>query len=471
MAEGIASSLRWVEMVVTRDRKRAGIGAEDAVTVSPDFYNQGRRMGDMKPYPAARKVEHYEIGEATAFLRPFGKTYREALENLVTGSIQIIGLDEVKARYSAQWGCIRDNIMEIAAAYISRKLGRHDIFVPLDDGHFALLFADASRRDAIARARVIANDLVNKLFGEMPGGELISVEAAILTVEDFDGLETIHSLEELVSCFQKAIRQAQQRESAHLEVQEAELDVRFRPLINHRKSFVGLYEVIDREADEEVTEAPGTEDLWRDGSHRIRAELDCLMLTELTTAVNRLGGPARKPALFLSVQFETLANSYFRSRYARLLAAFPHYSAQRLILNVRDIPTGVPNSRYRQIFTSLRPLVRGFVFEVDLHWRDFAAISDLPVLAISLAGHKSLDLADIAALFTRAREQGLKCIWRGLDNDELARAAFRMQIDYVSGPIFGSPQSAPARPFSLPGNKDQRRVSTAAISTCGEKRN
>ena len=32
----------------------------------------------------------------------------------------------------------------------------------------------------------------------------------------------------------------------------------------------------------------------------------------------------------------------------------------------------------------------------------------------------------------------------------LARAAFKMQVDYVSGPIFGTLQPVPAKPFSLP---------------------
>ena len=114
------------------------------------------------------------------------------------------------------------------------------------------------------------------------------------------------------------------------------------------------------------------------------------------------------------------------------------------------MPDGVPNSRYRQILGALRQLVLGFAFEVDIRWKDFAAINDLPVFAISLVGHERLDLGQISALFTAAKEQGLKCIWRSLDNDELARAAFKMQVDYVSGPIFGSAQNAPAKPFSLP---------------------
>tara|TARA_R110000787_G_scaffold44210_7_gene108597 strand:+ start:24028 stop:25356 length:1329 start_codon:yes stop_codon:yes gene_type:complete len=416
--------------------------------INPDYFNQGRESDPKKP--GAEAVQHYEIGEATGFLRPFGKTYREALENLITGSIQIIGLDEVKAQYAEQWGQIKHNVMEIADAYISRKLGRHDIFVPLDEGHFALLFAEATRKQALEKSKVIAQDLVNKLFGELPGGELISVEAAMLEIEDFDGLDRIRSLDGLVKCFREAIGKAKERESRSFQERETELNVRFRPLINGRKGFVGMYEAVSMTETNGEKEDVTDDDPLFNASPRLRAEMDCVILREVGAVLEKLGGPGNKPVIFLTVHFETLANSYFRSKYARILASLPRYTERHLILNVQDIASGVPNSRYRQIFTSLRQLVLGFTFEVGPHWTDFAAIRDLPILAITLAGHESLELSEIETLFRRARENGKKCIWRSLDNDALARSAFKMKIDYVSGPIFSTLQPAPAKPFTLP---------------------
>lgn len=427
-------------------RNRMGHPSE----INPDYFNQGRATDEKKPYPASGEVKHYEIGEATSFLRPFGKTYHEALENLITGSIQIIGLDEVKARYAEQWGNIKRNVMEIAEAFISRKLDRHDIFVPLDEGHFALLFADATRKQALERSKAIAQDLVNKLFGELPGGELISVEAAMLKIEDFEGLDKIRSLEGLVKCFREAIVKAQTREERDFQEREMELSVRFRPLINRRKGFIGMYEAVSIKEAEGKQEDVASDDPLFNGSPRLRAEMDCVILREAGSFFEKLGAQGNKPVIFLSVHFETLANSYFRSKYARLLAALPKYTERHVLLNVQDIAPGVPNSRYRQIFTSLRQLVLGFTFEVGPSWNEFGAIRDLPILAVTLSGHESLQISEIEGFFERAKKNGLKCIWRAVDNDALARAAFKMQVDYVSGSIFGAVQTAPAKPFSLP---------------------
>ncbi len=429
-------------------RMRNQIGHRSGI--NPDYFNQGRTTEDQKPDSAAGEVKHYEIGEATSFLRPFGKTYHEALENLITGSIQIIGLDEVKAQYAEQWGSIKKNVMEIAEAFISRKLDRHDVFVPLNDGHFALLFADATREEALERSKTIAQDLVNKLFGELPGGELISIEAAMLKIEDFDGLDKIKSLDGLVKCFRAAIVKAKEREERVFQEHETELNVRFRPLINRRKGFIGMYEALSMtNTDDDQTDVTANDPLFNE-SPRLRAEMDCVILRETGTIFEKLGGAGNKPVIFLPVHFETLANSYFRSKYARILASLPDYTEWHLVLNVQDIAAGVPNSRYRQIFTSLRQLVLGFTFEVGPSWNEFDAIRDLPILAMTLAGHESLELSEIDAFFKRAKQNKKKCIWRSVDNDALARAAFKMQVDYVSGPIFGAVQAVPAKPFSLP---------------------
>lgn len=423
---------------------------EQTGAINPGYFNQGRRQSGTKATAQPGIVAHYEIGEATNFLKPYGKTYEEALENLITGSIQIIGLEEVRAQYSEQWGRIRKDVMTIADAFLSRKLGRHDIFVPLDDGHFALLFADVTREEALKKSRSIAADLVNKLFGELPGGELISVEAAMLEIEDFDGLDRIRSLEDLVACFRQAIVKSQDKEAREFRERKPEINVKFRPLINRRKGFVAMNEAVSSCELDGRGATLGEGDPVFNGSSRLRAEMDFLVLRETGKFLKNLGGVGNKPIIFLSVHFETLANAFCRGKYARILAALPPYTGHHIVLNVQDIAPGVPNSRYRQIFTSLRLLVLGFTFEVSPNWNDFEAIRDLPVRAITLAGHESLELSHIEALFHRTKKHGLKCIWRSIDHDALARAAFTMGVDYVSGPIFGAVHDTPSKPFSLP---------------------
>jgi len=412
--------------------------------ISPDYFDQGRTQGDAGP------LQHYEIGEAAHFLKPYGHTYLEALENLITGSIQIIGLDEVKLQYTEQWGTIEKSVIRIADAYLSRKLGKHDVFVPLDEGRFALLFAGLSRDEALEKSQVIAVELVNKLFGELPGGELISVEAAMLDIEDFDGLDRITNHEELVRCFRQAIEKTQDKASHEFRKNRPQMSVAFRPLINRRKGFVGMNETLVFRDMDGHPRPLASDDPMLNGTSRLRAEMDFLVLREAGKLLQDLGGAGNKPIIFLSVHFETLANSYCRGKYARILSSLPEYTCGHLLLNVQGTATGTPNSRYRQIFTSIRALILGFTFEVNADWSDFAAIRDLPVHGISIAGQNTDALIQIKQLFDRAREENKKCFWRSIETDELARAAFTLGVDYVSGSAFGHFHPEPTKPFALP---------------------
>ncbi|MEH6527722.1 MAG: hypothetical protein V7723_16765 [Sneathiella sp.] len=417
--------------------------------ISPDYFDQGRDIEYRPASSAGGPLQNHEIGEAAYFLKPFGRTYREALENLITGSIQIIGLDDVKAQYADQWGSIAKSVRKITEAFLSRKLGKSDVFVPLDDGRFALLFAGINRDEALEKSTLIASELVSKLFGELPGGDLISVEAAMLEIEDFDGLERIKDLDDLIRCFRTAIDKTQDKQTKEFRQRKPLINVRFRPLINRRKNFVAMNEAVVFHEIDGKNVAITSHDPVYTGTPALRAELDFLVLREAGKTLEHLGDIGNKPTILLSVHSETLADSFWRGKYARILSSLPDYTCRHLLLNVQGTVTGTPNSRYRQIFTSLRSMVLGFTFEVNPEWSEFEAIKGLPIHALSVSGHDISETKQIENLFKLVKLSGKKCIWRSIASDELARAAFTMSVDYVSGPIFGNVQEEPSKPFSL----------------------
>lgn len=422
---------------------------DQPATVSPDYFNQGRVAEKSSAPERTGPVDHYEIGEAAHFLKPYGRTYRDALQNLITGSIQIVGLDDVKAQYADQWETIEKSVLRITEAFLARRLGKQDVYVPLDAGHFALLFADLSREDAVAKSREIASDLVNKLFGEMPGGELISVEAAMLEIEDFDGLDRIESLDDLIHCFRTAIEKTQDAETRDFQKRRQEIGVRFRPFINRRKNFMAMNEVLAYDLTDGEAKPLTSDDPVFNGTPRLRAEMDFVILREVGKHIEELGDAGNKPTIFLSVHFETLANAFCRGKYARILSALPLYTSRHLILNIQGTVTGTPNSRYRQIFTSIRSLVLGFTFEVNPDWKEFDSIRDLPVHAITVAEQGQQSLPEITRLIGLAKGNKKKVVWRSLGDDALVRAAFDAGMDYVSGPVFSTIQPTPFRPFSI----------------------
>lgn len=394
-------------------------------------------------------VEHHEIGEMAHFLGVFGKSKEEAVKTLLASSLQIVGLEEVKKEYEGKWEAIEGRVGKAIEAFFTKKLRKIDSFVQLQEGRFALIFANMTREQGQARATQLSRELVNLLFGEMPGAELISVEAMVLDIDLSESLDDFNSLEEIIEHFQVAYAEAEKREEKQIKEVETVLTIAFRPAVNHRKKIISVSEIVPcRKTGKEISLLTDTDPIFT-GSPHMRSELDLMVLKETGAHLIEIAEIKTKPVLLLSVSFETLANAYGRRKYIEIMNIFPDFTRKHLILNIEGITAGTPNSRYHQILQFIRPLVLGFSFEIENDWDDFHAISGLPVLAIGVAGNAPTDLPWIEDLFIRTHKAGKKCIWRNLEDDNLAKQAFKMGVDYVSGPVIGGVQNSPTRPFSI----------------------
>lgn len=401
------------------------------------------------PKKSSGPVEHHEIGEMAHFLKAFGRNKQEVVKTLMASSLQIVGLDDVKKEYEGRWEQIEHRVEQAIEAFFTKKLRKQDSFVQLEKGRFALIFANMTREEGIARATQLARELVNMLFGEMPGVELISVEAMVLDVDVIKAVDGFSSLEEVVRYFQEAIEEIEQREEEQFEEVKSELIILFRSVLNHRKKLISVSEVLPgRRTGTLVELLPETDPVYT-GSPKLRSDLDLLVLQEAGKAMTQLGSKGNKPIIMISVAFETLANAYCRRSYAEVMKGLPDYTRRHLILNVEGVGQGIPNSRYRQILTPFTTAILGFSLQVDKGWDCFHAISDLPIVAVTTASNSTEDIPWIRGFFAKAKAEGIKSAWRNLESDELARFAFKINVDYASGPAISASQATPTRPFSL----------------------
>ncbi|MFB9356049.1 hypothetical protein [Sneathiella chinensis] len=394
-------------------------------------------------------VQHHEIGEMAHFLNAFGHSKEEAVKTLLASSLQIVGLEEVKKQYASRWKQIEKTVYKATEAFFSRKLRKEDRFVRLREGRFAIIFRDMSREEGQARASELARELVTKLFGEIEGAELVTVEVMVLDEGVMDAVDDFDSLEDLIQHFERAIHLVDEREKQEFEESEEVLTVQYRPCLNPRKKMISMMEIVPCRQTGSQTERLAGDDPMLNGSPRLRAELDIHTLKQTADAVGRLGKAGHKPLLLLTVAFETMANPYMRRKYAETLKTLPDYTSQRLVLNLEGIGSGIPNSRYVQIVSSVKTLVRGFSLEVAPGWNDYAAIEGLPVLAIAATVDPKVGPDGAADLFQAARSQKRKCILRSVASDDIARQALKLGVDYVCGPVIAGMLPAPGRPFSI----------------------
>jgi len=404
---------------------------------------------NMSGQVASGVVQHHEIGELTHFLSAFGKNKDEATKTLMTSSLQIVGLEEIQRKYGDRWAVVKKRVDMAVEAFFTKKLGKRDMFLRLDESNFALIFANTTQEEGLAQAKKLAQELLQLLFGEMPEVNEISVTAMALDIDIIDYIGEFEDVEELIEFLRGVDRYKREGGEAKFKAEEADISICYRPMINQVKRLMSIMEAVPCRLEKKVWRALGKDDPLLQGTIDLRAELDFKALRDTETAFKQLGAVGKKPVVMVSADFETLAHAYRRLRYANILKKLPDYSQRHLIINVTGVIPGLLNSRLRQILTTLNPLVLGFTFEVSEGWDDFGIISDLPVFGLSVVGHDEQDLLWIEKLVAKAKRLGVRSCWRDLQSDDLARRAFRIGIDYVSGSVIGGNQIDPITPFSL----------------------
>ncbi len=396
-------------------------------------------------------VQHHEIGELAHFLSVFGKNKDQAVKSLLASSLQIVGFDELKEKYHTRWDAVKKRVDVSIEAFFTKKLSKHDLFLRLSESSFALVFANTTAEEGLARANKLGQELLQLLFGEMPEASMISVKAMIIDDELVDFIDDFQNLDELVEYLQGASDPVIPETVQLFKEEEPSLSVSYRPMINHAKKIMSVMEAIPCRSDNGKWKTLEPSDAVLTGTAFLRAELDFKVLKDTEFALKQLGTTGKKPIVMVPVDFETVAHAYRRLNYASILKTLPEFSQRHLVISIGSIKAGLLNSRLRQILTTLNPLVLGFIFEIEEGWDDFHIISDLPVYGVRFKATTEQDLLWVEKLVQKARAAKVRTCWRDLDNDFLARRAFEIGVDYVSGPIMGAIQQEPIMPFSLRG--------------------
>ena len=397
-------------------------------------------------------VQHHEIGQIGMFLKGFGKSKDEATKSLLASSLQIIGLDEVKKEYAERWEKIEKRVDQAVEAFFTKKLGKQDMFIRMAKNRFALLFANTSYEEGLERASKLSGELLQLLFGELPEHHNVTIEAVVLDVDLVEHISDFDDITDMVEYLNLAISDTQEEQEED-EADKTEHSVLFRSMISCNKNMVSVSELLPCNVIDGKRERIRRDDLRAMVGSRQRADVDYRLISEADAPVRKLGRVGHKPLILASVDYDTLANAYRRHEYARILKQLPRYTQTHFLINVTSVPTGLLNSRIRQILTTLKPLVLGFIFEVGADWNEFDVIRDLPVFGVSFFGDDEADLSWIEPLVARSKENSFRTFWRGVTSDVLARRAFEMHVDFLSGDVIGRVQETPVAPFSLKSNR------------------
>ncbi len=377
-------------------------------------------------------------------------------QSLLAGSLEIIGLDDVRTALGERWTLFKDVVIRLTQAELRRSLGPSDTFRKHGDASFLIHFGRLDKGAAEERARHVANQVRTSLIKTIPEfAQSISVRpfVAVIDPDEIDRSET-----GLADALFARLARMRSDVVADLQRRRRSLNqhttVLFAPVWSVKKELALLHHCRANTQRSSQISALWQELVDPEEAASIVAEIDYLVFAKSLETLHRLRRHSRAALLLIPVDLRTVLSGATRREYIRLLGALPSSYRKYIMLEVCRVGADVRTSEIYDVIKKLEPHIKGVVVQLPLDDKRVTEIAASGVwgLSTSLADVDVLDRssADPLQRFATADGvDGVKTIACGANSIGLTAAALNAGFAFVEGSAIGPAAKEPRLEFRL----------------------
>ncbi|MBI1245796.1 MAG: hypothetical protein GC202_12385 [Alphaproteobacteria bacterium] len=390
--------------------------------------------------------------EATAEAKPsrsLGQMRRPNATTVMAGSIQFLGMTEIKERLGARWDAVADIAGKVAEQTIRRHISIEDAYQRQGADAFVLCFASPDRAHAEAKTRRIAEDIATVLARQAPqAGFRIDHTVAEMKWADIDNGEADLIAEQIA----KELRQIRERAEVAARAWRNELirnaGVRFGPIWHPPRRTVACYRAM-------LNEQTGTHALQRlsgiTSPKELKStlhELNCLVVGRAIKALDALLHAGGMAQILVPVNFNSLNDRTAREKYLNLCRDIPENYQRLILFEVHGAPPGTPISRLIEVALTLKLFGHGVLVELPATSSRLQDLASVGLFGLSVdARSLPRDCGQAATVLTRlgaaAATFNLKVFVHGADTVGMLDAAQNAHADYIDGRAVAMPLTEP----------------------------
>src|SRR5882672_694716 len=362
-------------------------------------------------------------------------------ELLKRGCVHVIGLEALRDKAGPLWQKIHAGIYSRLETILRHRLGPADLFVAVDEVFYLVTMPAANAEDAQVACLGAAHELYTSYFGQCDMG-MVHLYRAVQAAGDAIGIERIPK-EQLSVLAERAgvkngvgkARTEATRTSIANENSPVDNKVQFQPVWDSRNEAITLYRCIPQPiAIRQGSSVVALEDLAP--KFRTKVELSCLHQGIATLARHLERG--ERFLMAFGVAYETLSSHTGRVEFTNACRELSSDFRQYIVMQLTDVPAGVPHGRLADLVMTLRPFGRAVMSEIPSSCRSYAAYEDIGLQAIGLnLEHAKLapreasdEIAKLATAAKRLSASGF--LWGVSDVRTLSNA--RHGIHFMTGP-------------------------------------
>jgi len=419
-----------------------------------------------KPKPGATAPEGPSANE---FLGRLADIVRRR-PNVLTGSVNLVGLEKIRARLGENWHSHAERAQDIATQCIRRHLGPDDVFLRYDEMKFLVVFAHLTREPAQAKSFQIAEEIGQKLLGAQFEESAAQVESGVM---EGNGAYIFSALDKQDLVGRLAAKAgdnphpstkrgdeadgAEGAEDAAPDFSFARVDkakalasirIVFRPMWSPSRKVIATYY-----ASPTATNVFGMpirdSDLRREYANVLTPlEFDQFVTRAVLKRLAELIAKGQRVLICWPLDFETVATRPTRTAFLMLLKDVPDAIRQLLVFELDLMPAGTPQSRLVEIATSMKPFCKAVFLRVPPDFRKGAnvAASGISATGFTMASHARDEdaIRMIEEFGDHCAKVGMRSYIRDLTSRAQALAAIGAGVDFVDG-------ASVERPGDLPG--------------------
>lgn len=304
---------------------------------------------------------------------PGGLNLADRIRRLANGrntidvaQFQFIGLDEIRARYGAQWPAKRERVFQIARDFIGRRIAPEDVLISAAEG-FLVIFGAFTGILADAVAHRISTELNTFFLGSHDLDEFqIGARHKAMSIDEF-----ARAFGELIA----ASKDLQTRETRQ---QAPSIQMGYTPVWDVRRGALATYFISP------INPVTGQPMDWDLASHR-HTDMDEMKLNASEAAMKQLfAGPGRA-LVGVALHVSSLNSQQSLSRLVQAMAKFDRRMARYRVLRVSCVEPGYPRIYLEDIMRHVKPRVP--YLAIGLNWAepDIASVLKLQPAAIGFS--------------------------------------------------------------------------------------
>ncbi|MBI2254878.1 MAG: PAS domain S-box protein [Proteobacteria bacterium] len=308
----------------------------------------------------------------------FELAVREAMKgggpgsNVVAGKLQLVGLEDVKESLGDKWPAIAQRAFAIAERAIKKSLRPGDVFRKTTEDGYLVLFAHLSENEAQFKARAIADEIREKLTGEIP--DLAEAKVASITgTVPIEGAQ--QSEESIIARIERQLREERERTEIEAKAALSNGLKKGHAVFSHAMTATGSpAPVVFVNLSPEMKDAD--EALKALGINHLALEAENFLLAGAAQRV--LGGLSKSVGelIVTPVRLQTLAQHRASEAWLEVARTLGEAAKRQIVVELREIPKDVASSRIADTIQRLSSLFKSIA--IELPETDLAFVDKLP---------------------------------------------------------------------------------------------